>query len=197
MITAIAGALAGIVHVLSGPDHLAAVAPLSLGAPRAAVRTGVAWGAGHGAGVIGCALLAWAARSRLDIDTIGAGAEWLVGWVLIAVGGATLLRAARHGHPVADPAIHRAPAAFGVGLLHGVAGVGHVVAVLPSLALGPADAAAYLTGYVVAAIGAMAAFGAAVSGVGGLVPPAGRRGLVGVAGAVAVGIGGWWLAVAA
>jgi len=45
-----AGAGAGALHALSGPDHLAALAPLSLkvrGGPGAAFRSGVFWGSGH------------------------------------------------------------------------------------------------------------------------------------------------------
>jgi len=42
----LAGLAAGLIHVLSGPDHLAAVAPLAGGRGRA-WRAGFLWGLGH------------------------------------------------------------------------------------------------------------------------------------------------------
>jgi len=45
------GLLAGGVHVLSGPDHLAAVAPLAV-QDRSAWRSGLRWGLGHSSGVL-------------------------------------------------------------------------------------------------------------------------------------------------
>jgi hydrogenase/urease accessory protein HupE len=39
-----AGFLAGFLHVLSGPDHLAAIAPYSVDGRVRAWRTGVRWG---------------------------------------------------------------------------------------------------------------------------------------------------------
>ncbi|RMF74124.1 MAG: High-affinity nickel transporter, partial [Planctomycetota bacterium] len=40
------GLLAGTVHVVSGPDHLVAIAPLSASDGRAGWRAGLWWGAG-------------------------------------------------------------------------------------------------------------------------------------------------------
>ena len=54
---ALAGLTAGLIHVLSGPDHLAAVAPLANDRSRA-WRTGFLWGLGHSGGVFAVALLA-------------------------------------------------------------------------------------------------------------------------------------------
>ena len=44
MIVALTGIVAGIVHVLTGPDHLAAVAPLAVRRPKRAWLPGVRWG---------------------------------------------------------------------------------------------------------------------------------------------------------
>ncbi len=49
---AFAGLVAGFVHVLSGPDHLAAIAPYAVDSRSRAWRTGVRWGLGHTAGVL-------------------------------------------------------------------------------------------------------------------------------------------------
>ncbi len=52
--------------------------------------------------------------------------------------------------------------AFAFGLLHGVAGTSHLVAALPALALGGVAAAAYIGGYLLAAVPLMALVGGAV-----------------------------------
>lgn len=52
MVTAIlAGVALGALHAVTGPDHVAAVVPMSLGTPWKGARTGLGWGAGHGVGV--------------------------------------------------------------------------------------------------------------------------------------------------
>jgi hypothetical protein len=44
------GVLMGILHVLAGPDHLCALATLSVGSSWRAVLLGVRWGIGHSTG---------------------------------------------------------------------------------------------------------------------------------------------------
>ena len=53
------GFVAGAVHVVSGADHLVAMAPTAFRKPRLALKSGLAWGVGHSAGVL---LLSFAAR---------------------------------------------------------------------------------------------------------------------------------------
>jgi hypothetical protein len=48
--------------------------------------------------------------------------------------------------------------AFWVGMIHGAAGGGHLLGVLPSLALSPRDACFYLASYFIAAVLSMALF---------------------------------------
>jgi sulfite exporter TauE/SafE len=84
------GLLAGALHVLGGPDHLAAIAPF---AARASERPGAIcaglgarWGLGHSAGVALVAALALAVRDRLPLEALGARGERAVGVVLLAIG---------------------------------------------------------------------------------------------------------------
>jgi hypothetical protein len=42
----------GIVHVLSGPDHLSALATLSVGGSWQAFWLGIRWGLGHASGLM-------------------------------------------------------------------------------------------------------------------------------------------------
>ena len=86
MTLALAGLAAGSVHVLSGPDHLAAIAPYAVTDKTRSWRTGVRWGLGHGAGVLGVGLLVLLARHALPVDAMSAHSELGVGLVLVAIG---------------------------------------------------------------------------------------------------------------
>jgi sulfite exporter TauE/SafE len=153
------GLLAGIIHVVSGPDHLAAIAPLALANWRKALAIGFRWGIGHSSGVLFVGLLALLGREFLPIESLSAGAERLVGVLLIAIGIWGFKRAVRthlhahehehdgsahvhfhahsHGHapePVAEQKPHQhTHTAFAVGTVHGIAGGSHFLGVLPAL----------------------------------------------------------------
>ena len=197
MFAVIAGFAAGLLHVLSGPDHLAAVAPMAARPERAEWRTGFEWGLGHTAGVMSIGLLLIAFRGLLPIDAISAYSERLVGVALVAVGCWSVYRA-RHAHDHGHAhAAARAGASFAMGTLHGLAGSSHFYGVLPALAL-PTQAAAvwYLAGFGVAAVIGMSAFAAAV---GTVAVRARHRGLHAYRGVLyacslsAFVIGGFWL----
>lgn len=216
----LAGIVAGAVHVVSGPDHLAAVAPLALSGRRHAWLAGVRWAIGHTLGVTLIAVAAMALREVLPLERISAWSERLVGVVLIAIGLWALRAATRdrvHVHEHRHGDVHHAHAhvhsrgtghearhahthahaAFGVGALHGLAGSSHLLGVLPALAL-PSRAAAltYLAGYGLGTVGAMGFFslllGRVADRFGG---PGAYRNLLRVAGGVAIVIGIFWIAV--
>jgi NADH dehydrogenase FAD-containing subunit len=129
---ALAGLLAGFVHVLSGPDHLAAIAPYAVEGKTRAWKTGVRWGMGHSAGVLGVGLLALLARHALSLEALSAWAERGVGIVLIGIGAWGLRKAlALRSHDVSSH-IHGREA-FTVGTVHGLAGSSHLLGVLPAL----------------------------------------------------------------
>ena len=158
MVALFAGLAAGLLHVFSGPDHLAAVAPLTSDRDRQHWQTGLQWGAGHTAGVLCIAALLLLVREQLPLDAWSAYSERLVGVALIAVGAWGLWKARRRAKPHSH-----AGASFVMGALHGVAGSSHLFGVLPALAFSiRADAALYLTGFAVGAIAAMTAFAAGV-----------------------------------
>ena len=52
ILAALADTLAGVVHTLAAPDHLAALAPFSVEARSQAWRVGVRWGLGHAGGIV-------------------------------------------------------------------------------------------------------------------------------------------------
>jgi len=171
MFPVLAGLAAGLVHVLSGPDHLAAVAPLATDPDRPHWRAGFQWGLGHTTGVLAVGLLLIWLRALLPIEALSAYSERIVGVVLIGIGVWGVVRARsprRHAHPSAG-------ASFAMGTLHGLAGSSHLFGVLPALAL-PTEAAAfwYLGGFGVGAVVSMTAFAALV---GVVAVGAARRGV--------------------
>jgi hypothetical protein len=218
MLTLFTGAFAGFIHVLAGPDHLAAVAPLAADERGHGWRTGWTWGVGHSSGVVVVALLAVLLRDLLPIDTLSAWSERVVGAALIGIGLWALRRSLRiapaaHAHDgVAHDHVHvrrgprwirrmgHAHASFCMGVLHGVAGSSHFLGVLPALALPTRMAAVtYIAAFGVGTIAAMTLFAAAVGTTtartrSGAVA---HRALLATASVAAVAVGGWWLVVGA
>ncbi len=233
MIALFVGLLAGVQHALTGPDHMAGVAPFAAGGGRAAWRVGVRWGLGHAAGASLAALAALAVRSRLPgiEERLSGVSEIVVGVALLLIGslglGTAMRRSMqddthRHGplvhrhwrwrwreQPAEDigagcatgdtlaeasgPARHP-HAAFWLGTLHGAAGLSHVFAVLPALALpGWGQPLLYLSGYGFGSLAAIAGFTAAL---GRLLPGNSERSLrisLGVASAASVIVGAIWI----
>jgi hydrogenase/urease accessory protein HupE len=216
-----AGLAAGVIHVLSGPDHLAAVAPIAAERRRRTAWAGFEWGAGHSLAVLVLGILVRALRERLPLETLAGSAERLVGVVLLAIGFWGLRRALRsrvhthrHRHDgVAHTHLHLHPegghahdvegthshghAAFGVGVVHGLAGSSHVLAILPAAGLATrADSLAYLLSYGGGTIVTMTVFAAVIGKLSarfGLGTPAYRSLLAGFS-VLAIVVGVFWLA---
>ena len=186
----LAGLTAGLIHVLSGPDHLAAVAPLTGGRRTAAWRAGFLWGLGHSTGVLAVGLLALWLRSALPLEALSSWSERLVGVVLIAV-GLWGFRRVLQGPIETHVHVH---AACAVGVLHGVAGSSHFLGVLPALALpGTATALGYLGGFGAGTVVAMSGFAFGLGLIGSEHAPRHRRWLLSASSAVAIIVGAVWL----
>ncbi|CAM9705342.1 unnamed protein product, partial [Phaeothamnion confervicola] len=86
------GVLAGGLHAVSGPDHLAALLPRIMGKSCfPAMRIGAMWGLGHGlsAMLLGMAAFSFKGRLGLDapsIEALGSWTEGLIGISLVAIG---------------------------------------------------------------------------------------------------------------
>ncbi|KAF6163814.1 hypothetical protein GIB67_016154 [Kingdonia uniflora] len=81
------GFFAGCLHTLSGPDHLAALAPLSIGRSRIeSAAVGALWGCGHDAGQLIFGLLFLLLKDRLHIEIIRTWGTRVVGLTLLVIG---------------------------------------------------------------------------------------------------------------
>ena len=221
MISIFTGLIAGAIHVWSGPDHLAALAPLAVRRPRRAWLPGMRWGLGHSAGVGLIGLLSLWLRDWLPVDLLSTWGERLVGVMLFGIGLWALHRALRqnvhahehehdgtqhvhlhthvHGHaPERDTPHHHTHAAFAIGVLHGVAGSSHFLGVLPVLAFpSQTQAIAYLAAFGIGTVISMATFSSLLGLVTrrlavGSVPV--YRGLLVTCAVTAMAVGCFWLA---
>lgn len=151
LITILAGFSAGSIHVLTGPDHLAAVAPLAVQRRTRSWVLGLRWGLGHASGVCLVTLIGILLKSFIDIEKLSQISERLVGVLLIGIGIWGIKKAYQitihtHSHEGVDhnhPHIHTQDSehgnhthtALGIGILHGLAGASHFLGVLPALAM--------------------------------------------------------------
>lgn len=200
---ALIGLVAGAGHVVAGADHLAVVAPLAASRRRGAWLTGLRWGLGHAGGVAAIGLAAALLREALPLDHVSAWSERLVGISLLAVGlwaltAVVRVLRSRDGDPVARGLHGReGRAAFAVGLLHGTAGAGHVLGVLPALAFPTrTGAAAYLLFFAAGTVASMTGYSAVVGRAGRRLSLSGRRayaGLLAGCSALSVLVGVHWL----
>jgi hypothetical protein len=127
----IAGLAAGLVHVLSGPDHLAAVAPFAIGKGSRSWRKGLKWALGHSGGVLVIGLLALFFRELLPIDAISSSAERFVG------------------------------APLAIGAVHGLAGGSHLLGVIPGLLFpSPVAVCVYFLAFAAGTVAGMCSFAA-------------------------------------
>ena len=86
LVEVVAGLAAGALHVWSGPDHLAAVAPLAVRGRRRSWAVGMRWGIGHSAGVAAVALFLVWARDLVSPELLSEWGERLVGVMLVGIG---------------------------------------------------------------------------------------------------------------
>ncbi len=159
----IAGLIAAVLHVITGPDHLAAVTPFAIESKKKAWKVGVFWGLGHllGMSIIGVLFLLF--EEIIPIEKISNYSEQLVGFVLIFIGLWAFYQIFNkknkhkhlHVHSNNSPVIHthahqHSPnnghqhthqnkiknsyyTSFSVGILHGLAGVAHFILFIPIL----------------------------------------------------------------
>ncbi|XP_052180352.1 chloroplast protein FOR GROWTH AND FERTILITY 2-like [Diospyros lotus] len=169
------GFFAGCLHTLSGPDHLAALAPLSIGRSRLeSAIVGALWGCGHDAGQVIFGLLFLLLKDRLHIEIIRTWGTRVVGFTLLIIGAMGIREASEVPSPcvalengecdvsvyetLENPTIGKKKeigfATFATGIVHGLQ-PDALMMVLPALALpsrvaGAAFLGMFLLGTVVA-----------------------------------------------
>ena len=177
------GILAGFVHVVSGADHLIAMAPSAINNPQKALKNSFSWGLGHSSGVLLLTFLAIFIKDITPLNKFSNFAEFLVGISLLIVGVFAIKssfqlsihsHSHKHDNGIAHHHFHfhlnkqrnnnqHSHALTGLGLLHGIAGGSHFLGILPALALPLASACFYLISYLVGSLISMNLFTCLIS----------------------------------
>ncbi|GMH17854.1 hypothetical protein Nepgr_019695 [Nepenthes gracilis] len=173
------GFFAGCLHTLSGPDHLAALAPLSIGRSRMeSAAVGALWGCGHDAGQVIFGLLFLLLKDRLQIEIIRTWGTRVIGLTLVIIGGMGIREASEAPIPCVnlengecDAAVYEMLDSFAItkkkkigfttfatGIMHGLQ-PDALMMVLPALALpSRLSGAAFLCMFLVGTIVAMGGY---------------------------------------
>ncbi len=213
LISVLTGIAAGALHVVGGADHLIAMMPTAINQPKMALRNGLAWGLGHSAGVLTLSTIAILIKDFAHIQRMSSLAEFSVGLALVLVGALAIKTALgldihthehRHGDGHDHKHIHlhlrgkqihnrHSHTSTGLGVLHGLAGASHLLAIIPALALPPIGAVAYMGAYF---FGSIAAMGLVLCLISIATSRVGKKGLplmVGLTGGLSIAIGLFWL----
>ncbi|WP_340066408.1 sulfite exporter TauE/SafE family protein [Ascidiimonas aurantiaca] len=184
----VAGTLASMLHVISGPDHLAAVTPLVIETKRKAWKIGLFWGLGHLLGMLLIGVLFLLFKEVIPVETISSYSEQLVAIVLIGVGLWAFYRIFNEKKKHTHPHIHdddevyvhihehkhnheghqhthdklikqNVLSSLGIGFLHGLAGVAHFLLLLPVLGFEDnLEGTQYIVGFAIGTVLAMSAY---------------------------------------
>lgn len=190
-----AGIIAAILHVISGPDHLAAVTPFAIESKKKAWKVGLFWGFGHLAGMLCIGVLFYFFKDLIPVEQISAHSEKFVGVLLIFLGLWIFYRIFKaekkhkhtHVHSNGNPIIHEHGhkhskeknhnhshpnlkqgilASFSVGFMHGLAGIAHFLLFLPVIGFSTKlDSAKYILGFAIGTVLAMVAFALVVGNI--------------------------------
>ncbi len=214
IISILTGFAAGGLHVIGGADHLVSMAPGSLRRqPLSALKGGLAWGLGHSLGVLGLSTLAIFFKDLVHIERMSSLAEFGVGITLLVVGMLAIRSSFGfsihthkhiHGNGHAHKHVHfhlwgeqkhnhHTHTSTSLGLLHGLAGASHLLAVIPALALPPMGAIAYMAAYLLGSILAMVVVVVAISFASSRVGKRALPLLVGFTGGLSMATGFFWL----
>jgi ABC-type nickel/cobalt efflux system permease component RcnA len=99
MLTFLTGIIASVAHVVTGPDHLAAVTPLAIDSRRKSWAIGLSWGIGHTLGMMLIGLLFILFKEVLPVEAISRHSDTMIGCLLICIGTWAIFRTyRRHSH---------------------------------------------------------------------------------------------------
>ncbi|WP_445956726.1 urease accessory protein UreH domain-containing protein [Yeosuana sp.] len=159
----IAGLIAAMLHVITGPDHMAAVMPFAVESKKKAWKIGLSWGIGHITSMLAIGIIFMFFKELIPVEKISNHSEQLVGLVLIGIGIWAFYKIFKntkkhkhlHIHSEHAPLIHKHAhshthlethnhihskslkqnhfTSFSIGFLHGLAGIAHFLLFLPVL----------------------------------------------------------------
>tara|TARA_Y100000589_G_scaffold329535_1_gene376417 strand:- start:770 stop:1504 length:735 start_codon:yes stop_codon:yes gene_type:complete len=202
------GLSAGIIHVVSGADHLVAMAPSSITSPKSALKNGLSWGLGHSSGIIILSVIAIFIRDIIPLERFSSFAEFLVGISLLFIGifairNSKNLGIHSHQHEHNNGISHKhfhyhqnnnSHALTGLGLLHGIAGGSHLIPLLFVITIPDLQGAIfYLFSYLIGSLIIMSLFTYLISISTLNVSLKKIRRLISLAGGISFSVGLFWI----
>ena len=164
--TILYGASSGMLHAVTGPDHVLSLGPVALRHPRASARIGFQWGVGHALGTLLLAIPLLLLSELVHTSFITAMSAWgerIAGVALLAAAGFSFW-SKRHA---ATAALVDARSPLWVGLIHGATGASSLLLLMPVLLAGALQQTfAYLAAFSLGSTLAMAALTATIAKVG-------------------------------
>ena len=133
----VSGLIAGLIHTISGPDHLAAIAPLTTKNTNQRYRIGFYWSLGHTLGLLIFFICALSLKDIFDLHTLSSIPEYIIAVILIYMGIRGLnsmfeyTKYTDHNKRINGSLKY----SFGIGTLHGTAGGNHLFAFIYVLTL--------------------------------------------------------------
>jgi ABC-type nickel/cobalt efflux system permease component RcnA len=92
MFVFLTGFIASMAHVVTGPDHLAAVTPLAIDSRKKSWMIGFSWGLGHTIGMLLIGFLFVLFKEILPVEAISRHSDTVIGFLLIAIGCWVIVR---------------------------------------------------------------------------------------------------------
>ena len=92
LISFLTGFIASIQHVVTGPDHMAAVTPLAIDTRKKSWLVGLGWGMGHTIGMLLIGGLFILFKELLPINSIAKYSDQIIGILLIVIGSWSVIR---------------------------------------------------------------------------------------------------------
>eukprot|EP00469_Lotharella_globosa_P009342 CAMPEP_0167786954 /NCGR_PEP_ID=MMETSP0111_2-20121227/9119_1 /TAXON_ID=91324 /ORGANISM="Lotharella globosa, Strain CCCM811" /LENGTH=264 /DNA_ID=CAMNT_0007678473 /DNA_START=30 /DNA_END=824 /DNA_ORIENTATION=- len=179
----LSGGMAGGLHAVTGPDHMAALLPMCMGKHFfISCQVGALWGLGHGLGASLMGAVAFTVKDSFDVMMLSDYLEAAVGVTLICIGAyglkesrdwyryrnkklddiekvTTIEEAHRHDHDHVHTWDLGPYAMVTTGIFHGFSGTGHLLGVIPALLLPSWNSAAlYLVSFCLGTTIAMSLF---------------------------------------
>lgn len=147
------GLYLGSIHILTAPDHLAVLVPLSLLDKKKSWRVGLFWGLGHLLGLLLLGVLLYYFKSFINFHVLEHYGMLYIALLLVLVGLWIMYKSKKINLARSSSThTHLSKITIGTGLVHGFAGFSHIYSLAPTLSMNDLQFFSYFGGFAVGSI---------------------------------------------